>query len=399
MRVLWVASAVSALLIFPSAPSVEWLSPIVPVAVPAADNSAEPQVSARGDRALLSWIEQAEEHTTLKFAERTATGWSEPRSVAAGDDWLVNFADMPSVIGLADGSLAAHWLQQNEGDESYDVRLAFSTDDGRTWSAPTSPHHDGTPREHGFVSLFQAPGDAGLGVVWLDHRTGKDMDLRAAVFDRKGAQTSESVIKARVCECCPTATGITADGPIVAFRNRSAVEIRDIHVSRLVNGRWTAPAPVHRDNWKIDACPVNGPALSANGRTVAVAWFTAAGDAGHVFLAFSTDSGRTFGAPVRVDDVGAVGRVGVELLPNDSAAVTWIELAGGRSEFKVRRVERTGARSDAVSVAGTAVGRTSGYPRLARHGDELLFAWTEATDGSHEATERSHVRTAAARVR
>ena len=54
--------------------------------------------------------------------------------------------------------------------DAYDVRLAWSKDGGHTWSAPTSPHHDGTKTEHGFASLFQAPG-AGLGVVWLDGRT------------------------------------------------------------------------------------------------------------------------------------------------------------------------------------------------------------------------------------
>ena len=30
----------------------------------------------------------------------------------------------------------------------------------------------------------------------------------------------------------------------------------------------TAPAPLHRDGWKIDYCPVNGPATSAIGDTV-----------------------------------------------------------------------------------------------------------------------------------
>ena len=34
---------------------------------------------------------------------------------------------------------------------------------------PVSPHHDGTQTEHGFASLFQAPG-AGLGMVWIDGR-------------------------------------------------------------------------------------------------------------------------------------------------------------------------------------------------------------------------------------
>jgi hypothetical protein len=63
---------------------------------------------------------------------------------------------------LANGTLAAHWLQKS-GPETYayDVRLAYSTDDGRTWAPSFLPHHDGAKREHGFAALFQMP-DAGL---------------------------------------------------------------------------------------------------------------------------------------------------------------------------------------------------------------------------------------------
>ena len=60
-------------------------------------------------------------------------------------------------------------------------------------------------------------------------------------------------------ECCPTTAVMTSDGPIAAFRNRTEDEIRDIYVSRLENGKWTEPRAVYRDNWKINACPVNGP--------------------------------------------------------------------------------------------------------------------------------------------
>lgn len=384
-----------------TAPPANWVAAVQQIGSPAGFSSAQPQLNVQGDRLLLSWMERTNRRATLKFADRTASGWSEPRVVASGDDWVVNWADVPSVVRLADGSLAAHWLQERRaGTEAYDVRLAFSSDEGRTWSAPTSPHHDGTPTEHGFASLFQT--SAGLGLVWLDGRAMKpmkpgddemtgNMSLRAAAFDRKGSQLSETVVDSRVCECCPTAAAVTSDGPIVAFRDRSQNEIRDIYVSRMVDGRWTQPVPVHRDNWRITACPVNGPALSASGRDVAIAWFAATGDQGHVFAAFSSDAGRTFAAPIRVDDVSALGRVDVELLPDASAIVAWIEFADQGSRFRIRRVDRSGSRSDSTNVAGINASRASGYPRLARRGDELVFAWTETEGGSR-------VRTAAARL-
>ena len=375
---------------------------VQPVANPAAPGSAQPQLTVSDRGVLLSWIERTGPTAALRFAERTSSGWTEPRTVASGNDWFVNWADVPSVIRLADGSIYGHWLQKSgPGTYAYDVRLARSTDDGRSFSSSFTPHHDGTQTEHGFASLFQMPG-AGLGLVWLDgramksgshdgHGGGGDMSVRSAVFDRSGKQASEMPIDLRACECCPTAVAVTSDGPIVAYRDRSPEEIRDIYISRLIAGKWTTPAPVHKDNWKIAACPVNGPALSADGKTVAIAWFTATGDAGHTYAAFSSDAGESFGRPIRLDDASALGRVDVQLLRDGSAIATWIEFADGKAQFKMRRVQPSGQRGDATPVAGIGSGRSSGYPRMARFGDELVFAWTETGD-------TARVRTATARV-
>ncbi len=242
---------------------------------------------------------------------------------------------------------------------------------------------------------------AGLGLVWLDGRAmkpdaghghgGGDMSLRAAVFGEDGVQRSEVVVDDRVCECCPTAAAQTSEGILVAYRNRSADEVRDIFVSRLVSGAWTPPVPVHEDGWRIPGCPVNGPAVSASGRRVALAWFTVQEDRGRAFVAFSADAGRTFAPPVRVDDAMAIGRLDVELLDDGGAAVGWVEHAGERSQFRVRRIQPDGTRSASIVVAGLASGRTSGYPRLARHGRDLLFAWTEAGPASRVVTARAQL--------
>jgi hypothetical protein len=365
-----------------------------PLASPAGPVSTEPQLAGRAGRTLLSWLELQGPRATLKFAEWTGAAWSDARTVAAGDDFMVNAADTPSVVALDDGTLAAQWLQQDGPDpEAYRIRLAFSKDDGRTWSAPVYPHHDNAQVQHGFVSLFQAPG-AGLGLVWLDGRAispdapdgAGNMALRATLFGADGRQGVESVVDARVCECCQTSAAETADGVIVAYRNRSATEIRDIYMTRLSRGRWTPPVPVHNDGWKITGCPVNGPAVSAHGRDVVVAWFTGKSDPPHAFAVFSHDAGRTFGAPVRLDDQSALGRVDVEMLDDGSAVATWVE-AGNPSQFKARRVDPSGVAGPSVRIADSSGTR---IPRLGRAGDALVFAWT-ATEN-----DQPHVRTARA---
>jgi hypothetical protein len=269
--------------------SATWPPAVHEVESPAPPDSGQPQLTVSSRGILLSWIERAGPVATLRFAERTGTGWTPPRTVASGDDWFVNWADVPSVLRLENGTLTGHWLQKSGPDTyAYDVRLSYSTDEGKTWAPSFTPHHDGTNTEHGFASLFQMPG-AGLGLVWLDGRAMAPesshgahaaergaMTVRFAAFDGAWKQTADQAVDLRVCECCPTTAAVTSDGPIAAFRNRSETEVRDIYVSRLERGTWTEPAAVHADGWTIPACPVNGPVLSARGRDVAIAWFTVA---------------------------------------------------------------------------------------------------------------------------
>jgi hypothetical protein len=205
------------------------------------------------------------------------------------------------------------------------------------------------------------------------------MSLRAAQFGADGAPRGETVVDSRVCDCCPTSAATTAQGPIVAYRDRSGDEIRDIAVTRYSAGRWSPPSVVHRDGWKINGCPVNGPSIGARGSDVAVGWFTVQGGAGQAFVAFSTDAGRTFGQPVRTDDGVAIGRLQIGVLKDGSAAVSWIESLKPGSQLRLRRIDRNRARSAAVRVAE---GLSSTHPRLVYARDELLLAWVEFTRGS-----------------
>ncbi len=369
-----------------------WLGPVRTLRSPAGPASGQPQLQTTARGTVLSWVERAGARAYLRFASYEAGGWTGARTVASGDDWFVNWADVPSVLRLDDGSWAAHWLQKSGGDRyAYDVRLSHSSDDGRTWAPSFTPHHDGTRTEHGFASLLGIPG-GGLGVVWLDGRqtkaaaahtdghagTAGAMTLRFGAYDRAWQQVADTPVDLRVCDCCPTAAAITSEGPIVAFRDRSADEVRDIHVSRLEHGRWSEPTAVHHDGWKLAACPVNGPMLGARDRAVVVAWFTAVDDVGHVYVAFSGDAGRTFAPRVRVDEVASLGRVDVEMLDDGTAVVTWIELNTPGASLMARRIDVNGGRWPAVRIATLDGSRTSGYPRMTRQGAALLFAWTDA---------------------
>lgn len=361
------------------------------VETPAARGSGEPNLAVGDDgRVYLSWIEPAGgDGHALRFSHWEGEGWSGPRTVASGSNWFVNWADFPSVAALEDGTLAAHWLAKvGEGTYAYAVYLSVSGDGGETWSDPAIPHADGTKTEHGFVTLVPLRGGR-FALIWLDGREmisgGRGaMTLRHALLGRDGRVGPETLVDDRVCDCCATdAVRLGEEDLLVAYRDRSEAEIRDISLVRRVEDRWSAPRSIHDDGWEIPGCPVNGPALAGSGDEVAAAWFTLGTEQKpRVVVAFSKDGGRTFGGPVPVDGGRPLGRVDLVSLPDGSVLVSWLEESETAAEIRVRRVGSSGEPAPHRVIARTDDSRAAGFPRMVPWGEKAILAWTRSGNPS-----------------
>ena len=237
----------------------------------------------------------------------------------------------------------------------------------------------------GFLTFL--PRASGMDAVYLtplspDDGTGPAHDhiktVGIARFDATGTLQSRQIVDGDACSCCSTDMAETADGPIAVYRDHDAGDIRDISIVRVVEGKWTVPAPVHRDGWHIGGCPTNGPAVAAAGARVAVAWFTAAGDSPKVNVAFSADAGASFAAPVRIDAGQPVGWADVLLLDDGRALVSWLERTGdGVGEIRLRAVSPDGGLGAPLTVATASSGRGTGIPMIARAGDAAIVAWRD----------------------
>ena len=385
---------------------------VEPQASPTGPGATEPSLHTASDgRIVLGWLEPAEADTAgakamaMRVAVRATDGkWSAPHEVVKRSDLFVNWADFPSVVTLGPDRLLAHWLQKN-GDSpyAYDVRLAESRDGGASWSESTTAHELGVQAEHGFATLLP-DGQGGAHVFFLDggaNRTNKadpeyefggSMSLSTNVWKDGTDPAAKQVLDQRTCDCCQTGAAVTSRGPVLVYRDRTDVEVRDIVITRLVDGAWTPPSRVHADEWTFDACPVNGPAIAADGDRVAVAWFTGAQDTPRVQVAFSTDAGATFGPPVRIDDGAPSGRVGITWM-DGAVLASWLENGeGDQGAVRLRRVTPDGKKDDAVTVSATDAARSSGFPRMTRTADGVLLAWTKP--GSPDEVRMASVRVA-----
>lgn len=364
---------------------------------PTATDAEAPALAIMPDgRILMSWIEtDGPVHASVKTAVLEGSEWSRPVTVAHGDDLFVNYADFPTVAVLPDGTLAINWLQMN-GDSyfAYDTYISLSHDDGANWSTGTVPHRDGTVQQHGFVSMVPTPDNSGAFIVmWLDGRNHDStsgqgaaeaeadaMQLRATTIGLDGELSEEILLDDRTCSCCQTSAVTLDDGTVLlSYRDRTKDEIRDISLVRRIDGAWSNPAPVSDDGWQIAGCPVNGPAIDANGDRIALVWFTAANDLPAVKMAFSEDRGASFGAPVGIDLGAPFGGVDVVQLSDGSALVSWVERTAAGEAVLVWRATPTEGCSTPVALTLVRTGRTIGFPRMASSGANVWIAWNETS--------------------
>ena len=352
----------------------------------------------------LSYVSSGDGSDTLKVAgvhELPDRFRSSP--IYDGENWFINWADFPSFRYFQDGEnyerSFSHWLQYSgEGTYDYDI-ISFNAGEEHTY-APSVLHKDSVSAEHGFLSSAALPG-GGLQVSWLDGRYTKVQegaaagagDVEAQADDHGhghggGAMTlrtkalSDSVsveLDHRVCDCCNTATVATRDLTMVAYRDRSEHEIRDIgYVVKPTGGEWSTPKLVHADNWEISGCPVNGPALAANDAgNIAAIWYTAPADRAQINFARYDATADAFSPPVVLDDNIPLGRVDLQLAEDGTAYATALTTKEDTDDafLTLWTISRAGGISRA-DLATTSAARSTGFPKIALFQDKLFWART-----------------------
>lgn len=416
-------------------PATQALPPPDIAEVPAGPGSLAPRVTRIPDGgALLSWLEPEATGTALRWSALADSAWSAPQTIVSSPNLLLNAADVPGIGALGNGRLVAHWRETREpAGAGYDAKVALSFDSGRTWEKAVTPHRDHADAEHGFVAVFEASppfenggrertnsrpqGASGSSTEAFDltgsssngasangnalkDRDVTEIDAGIAWIDGREAATSpqafssqlivttlesggdvglglEQVLDPRTCECCPLASARAGDVTLLAYRDRSEDDHRDIAVMRRApDGNWSGPVRVHDDAWQVMGCPVNGPAIDADGSRVAIAWFTASLQDPRVLLSFSDDAGSTWSDPVRVDSPAAgqaAGHAGIALLEDGSVLVTHVVRQDGRLVVIANRVVQGSPPGPGSTIARDVVG----IPQLARAGDRVHLAWAE----------------------
>tara|TARA_B100000749_G_scaffold84136_1_gene64087 strand:- start:906 stop:2123 length:1218 start_codon:yes stop_codon:yes gene_type:complete len=350
------------------------------VKTPAAEGSLAPNLCRFGDHFALSWIERDRNRTpSVRVAGWNGKAFDKARTVATSKQMFVNWADIPSVIEAPSSDLYAHWLDRiSSKTYAYGIRVARSTDRGKSWKPMGWMHDDVSPTEHGFVSFVRER--KRVRAFWLDGRAmakkGGKMMLRTAVLEGNKIK-AERVLDDDVCTCCPTSAAPLAAGAMVVYRDRSPKEIRDIGFTRRIDDGWTKPAIVHADNWFFPGCPVNGPSIATDGNLVAISRFTVVNNKAQVILRLSKNGRMKFGRDIVLDKNEPVGRC-TTVCTKDAVFTVWIGHEGKQTALQLAQISHDGKivrKATLVQINGT---RSSGMPQAVFSGGYLWVSWTDA---------------------
>lgn len=374
---------------------------VVTLSVPSRSN-ANATIASDGSRVIVAWGATGQQGTDIYAAVSKDGGrrFGAPIRVndAAGEASVSG--EQPPRVDLRGEAIEVVWVAKRGGLPS--IRAASSRG-GASFAASRAVSPPSLMGARGWQSAAIAD-DGSVHAVWLDGRfaaSGSNVghthgaghghgaaDPRQDVYHavwRDGAALQEVRVDTDVCFCCKTAIVTRGQDVYTAWRDLFPGGVRDISVAHSTDGGRTfgTPARVSADNWKINACPDDGPALALDGAgALHVVWPTMVDDNGTpriaIFHAVTRD-GRTFSARERVD--GARGtdpaHPRIAARADGRLAVVWDELSNGARRIALRTFEPDadggGAWTDVRVVSDD---RGANYPAVTLTPDAVVVAWT-----------------------
>ncbi len=182
----------------------------------------------------------------------------------------------PRIVGTSRALLVAAVVGHTGGGVDGDVVVFRSADHGATWTPPVVINDVPGAAREGLHAMAASPSGL-IALAWLDLRQG-GTKLCAAVSRDHGATWSKDVLVyaspgGGICECCHPSIAISETGDMAFMFRNNLDGNRDMYVSRSSDGVAFSPAAkLGTGSWLLNACPMDGFAVSFDGRDIVAVW-------------------------------------------------------------------------------------------------------------------------------
>ena len=233
----------------------------VKIAGPAeVENAQEPQVAV-GEKGNVYVVFGSKDALYLSKSWDRGKTFDKPTKIASPESLKIGLRRGPR-IGLTNGFIVVTATSDNN------LFAWRSNDDGKTWQGPDKVNDKDGSAAEGLQGVGVS--DTEIACAWLDHRD-EGTEIFASVSQDGGENWSANTMvytspSGTVCECCHPSVAIGSDGNIhVMFRNSLAGN-RDMYIADSTDDgqTWSTPIQLGGGHWKLDSCPMDGGALSAD---------------------------------------------------------------------------------------------------------------------------------------
>jgi hypothetical protein len=267
---------------------------------------------------------------------------------------------------------------------------ARSSDNGASFTRPQPITADTTSQRFETVAIDPA---GRVFAAWLDKRNvapsvaaGHPYPGAALAYawsDDGAAFGNTSIALDNTCECCRLGIAFAGPGrPVIAFRNIFDGSIRDHAVVAFKDA--ATPGPLRRvsvDDWKIEACPHQGPSLAiAPDGSEHVAWFTDGAARKGLFYARADSAEAAFGPPRALSSPDRQPARPYLLADGPALHLVWKEFDGTKTQVRWQ-LSRDSGRTWSATRTVADTDDASDHPLLVAHAGRAYLSWLTKAQG------------------
>lgn len=240
-------------------------------------NPQQPQVAVDG-RGFIHVVYGIGNLARYRCSDDGGKSFGKPVDLPSAHDMSLGMRRGPR-IAVSDRSICVSVIggKQGKGQDG-DLLAMRSVDGGVTWIGPVQVNDTADSAREGLHAM-SVGSNGEMCCVWLDLRNGKT-EVMASVSTDGGGSWSKNVLVYKspdgsVCECCHPSVVIDSNGRIHAQWRNAVGGARDIYVASSTDGGKTfgKATKLGVGSWPLDACPMDGGAIAVGaGGKLASAW-------------------------------------------------------------------------------------------------------------------------------
>ena len=279
------------------------------------------------------------------------------------------------------------WAMAREKKYTADIRYSYSSNYGKTFSAPITVNDDGLLAGHSFNEMIVNNKDE-VSIVWLDGRLKqrKDAGNGSAIFIASGNMTkaipqfiNQEVVNG-TCVCCRLALDYNQQGNLaILWRHIYGDNIREFAVTTL--GEQSKPYQVSHDHWKINGCPHQGGALSiGKNNRYHMVWYNQGDKGKGVFYGYSDNAGKSLSSPLAIGQQTAQAAHPHMSERNGVVDIVWTQFTGTEHQLWHQQSTDKGNSFGKAKVLATSA-QGSDRPFIIQGKNSSFVSWHRFQQG------------------